>query len=225
MKSYFSAIRRYYFSPFKIVKKEKDMSVLVLFALTVTPLIFTPGPDMLFILSQVMGKGAKAGMMATLGVCSGYLVHSILVALGIAAIIVSFPILFETIRWLGIAYLLYLSAHLLKSVFSPKKLAIEEQSSSSPVKKGFFTALLNPKGMLIYFAILPQFIDKSGNTVTQGLVLSCVFIGLIFVVYCSLSLVFAKITQKTHIDARKQKWIDGTSGGLLGLAAVWLISN
>ncbi len=72
------------------------MSVFVLFALTVLPLIFTPGPDMLFILSQVMGKDAKAGMMATLGVCCGYLVHSILVALGIAAIIVSFPVLFET---------------------------------------------------------------------------------------------------------------------------------
>lgn len=201
------------------------MSVLVLFALTVTPLIFTPGPDMLFILSQVMGKDAKAGMMATVGICCGYLVHSVLVALGIAAIIVSFPILFETIRWLGIAYLLYLAVHLIQSVFSDKKLLIENKSSASPIKKGFFTALLNPKGMLIYFAILPQFIDKSGNTVTQGLLLSCVFIGLIFVVYCGLSLVFAKISQKTHIDERKQKWIDGTSGGLLGLAAAWLIAN
>ncbi|MCW8038941.1 LysE family translocator [Acinetobacter entericus] len=201
------------------------MSVLVVFALTVTPLIFTPGPDMLFILSQVMGKDAKAGMMATVGVCTGYLVHSVLVALGIAAIIVSFPILFETIRWLGIAYLLYLAAHLIKSVFSNKKLSIEKQSASNPIKKGFFTALLNPKGMLIYFAILPQFIDQSGNTVTQGLVLSLIFITLIFIVYCSLSLVFAKITQKTEIDARKQKWIDGTSGGLLGLAAAWLIAN
>lgn len=201
------------------------MSVLVLFALTVTPLIFTPGPDMLFVLSQVMGKDAKAGMMATLGICSGYLVHSILVALGLAAIIVSFPILFETIRWLGIAYLIYLAVTLLKSVFSKNAIHIENKSTSSPIKKGFFTALLNPKGMLIYFAILPQFIDKTGNTVAQGLLLSLVFIGLIFIVYCALSLVFAKISAKTHIDERKQKWIDGTSGGLLGLAAIWLISN
>ena len=201
------------------------MSVLVLFALTVTPLIFTPGPDMLFVLSQVMGKDAKAGMMATLGICSGYLVHSVLVAIGLAAIIVSFPILFETIRWLGIAYLIYLAATLLRSVFSKNTIRIENKSTSSPIKKGFFTALLNPKGMLIYFAILPQFIDKAGNTVAQGLLLSLVFIGLIFIVYCALSLVFAKISQKTHIDERKQKWIDGTSGGLLGLAAIWLISN
>ena len=93
------------------------------------------------------------------------------------------------------------------------------------MKKGFFTALLNPKGMLIYFAILPQFIDKSGNTVSQGLILSFIFIGLIFVVYCSLSVLFARISQKTQIDERKQKWIDGTLGGLLALAATWLIVN
>ena len=201
------------------------MSVYVLFALTVIPLIFTPGPDMLFILSQVMGKGAKSGIMATLGVCSGYLVHSILVALGIAAIIVSFPLLFETIRWLGIAYLLFLAFNLLKSVFNNKGLKIERKHVNRPIQKGFLTALLNPKGMLIYFAILPQFMSKSGETVTQGLILSCIFIGLIFIVYCSLSIVFAKLTQKTHLDERKQKWIDGGSGILLTLAATWLISH
>lgn len=201
------------------------MSVFVLFALTVLPLIFTPGPDMLFILSQVMGKDAKAGMMATVGVCCGYLVHSILVALGIAAIIVSFPVLFETIRWLGIVYLLYLAFGLFKSVFSKSVLNIEKKTSANPIQKGFFTALLNPKGMLIYFAILPQFIDKSANTVSQGLILSFIFIGLIFVVYCGLSILFSKISQKTQIDERKQKWVDGTSGGLLALAASWLIIN
>ncbi|WP_180077688.1 LysE family translocator [Acinetobacter sp. YH12208] len=201
------------------------MSVFVLFALTVLPLIFTPGPDMLFILSQVMGKDAKAGMMATVGVCCGYLVHSILVALGIAAIIVSFPVLFETIRWLGITYLLYLAFGLFKSVFSKNVLNIEKKTSANPIQKGFFTALLNPKGMLIYFAILPQFIDKSANTVSQGLILSFIFIGLIFVVYCGLSILFSKISQKTQIDERKQKWVDGTSGGLLALAASWLIIN
>ena len=199
------------------------MSVFLLFALTVIPLIFTPGPDMLFILSQVMGKDSKAGMMATVGVCLGYLVHSVLVALGIAAIIVSFPILFETIRWLGIAYLLFLAFSLIKSVFNTQKLAIEKKNTAKPIQKGFFTALLNPKGMLIYFAILPQFIDKTGNTVSQGLILSFIFIGLCFVVYCSLSVIFAKISQNTQLDERKQKWIDGGSGGLLMLAATWLI--
>ena len=148
------------------------MTVFVLFTLTVLPLIFTPGPDMLFILSQVMGKDAKAGMMATLGICLGYLVHSVLVALGIAAIIVSFPVLFDAIRYLGIAYLLYLAFHLFKSVLNNKILNIEKSTTAHPVRKGFFTALLNPKGMLIYFAILPQFIDPSHSALGQSLFLA-----------------------------------------------------
>lgn len=201
------------------------MTIFVLFALTVLPLIFTPGPDMLFILSQVMGKDAKAGMMATLGICLGYLVHSVLVALGIAAIIVSFPVLFDAIRYLGIAYLLYLAFHLFKSVLNNKTLNIEKSTTAHPVRKGFFTALLNPKGMLIYFAILPQFIDQSGNTVQQGLILSFIFIGLILLVYCALSLILGRIVRKKSIGLQQQKWIDGGSGALLTIAAVWLLAS
>ena len=201
------------------------MTIFVLFALTVLPLIFTPGPDMLFILSQVMGKDAKAGMMATLGICLGYLVHSVLVALGIAAIIVSFPVLFDAIRYLGIAYLLYLAFHLFKSVLNNKTLNIEKSTTAHPVRKGFFTALLNPKGMLIYFAILPQFIDQSGNTVQQGLILSFIFIGLILLVYCALSLILGRIVRKKSIGLQQQKWIDGGSGALLTIAAVWLLTS
>lgn len=201
------------------------MSVFALFALTVIPLILTPGPDMLFILSQVMGKDAKAGIMATIGVCSGYMVHSILVALGIAAIIVSFPLLFDTIRWLGISYLLYLAFKLVKSVFSQNDYQVERKNTDHPIRQGFFSALLNPKGMLIYFAILPQFIDKTQNTVSQGLILSCIFIGLIFITYSSLSLLCAHFSQKAALDAQKQKWVDGGSGALLAAAATWLILN
>lgn len=201
------------------------MSVYLLFALTVLPLVFTPGPDMLFIFSQVMAKGVKAGMMATLGVCMGYVVHSVLVAVGIAAILVSFPVLFETIRWLGIAYLLYLAFSLLKSVLNTKTLHVPKAAAGSPIRKGFLTALLNPKGMLIYFAILPQFIRQAENTVTQGLILSSIFIGLCLVVYSGLSMVIAKITANAQLDAKKQKWIDAGSGGLLMLAATWLIAN
>lgn len=208
-----------------IFEREKDMSVYLLFALTVLPLVCTPGPDMLFIFSQVMAKGVKAGFMATLGVCMGYMVHSVLVALGIAAILVSFPMLFETIRWLGIAYLLYLAFSLFRAVFNSKSLDVPKASAGSPIAKGFLTSLLNPKGMLIYFAILPQFMRNAENTVIQGLILSSIFIGLCLVVYSGLSIVIAKITANAQLDAQKQKWVDAGSGGLLMLAASWLIAN
>ena len=199
------------------------MSNLTLFTLTILPLIFTPGPDMLFILSQVMGKDVRAGVMATIGVCCGYLIHSVLVALGISAILLAYPLLFDAIRYIGVAYLLYLAFQLFRSVFSKNTLELNKKLSDNPIKKGFFTALLNPKGMLIYFAILPQFMDKAGNTITQGLTLSFVFIGLCFVVYSLLSFIFSKFTQ--ILDPKKQKWIDVSAGTMMALAATWIISH
>ncbi|EZQ10503.1 MULTISPECIES: LysE family translocator [unclassified Acinetobacter] len=202
------------------------MSTYWLFALTVIPLIFTPGPDMLFILSQVMGKNAKAGVMATLGVCLGYFVHSFLVVVGIAAIIISFPIIFETIKWLGICYLLYLAFNLIRSALNHKNIEIKQSQVISPIRRGFITSLLNPKGMLIYFAILPQFINQHTSSIMgQGIVLSLIFIGLCLIIYSSLSFVFAFLTQKTGINEKRQKWIDGGSGVMLSLAATWLIVN
>lgn len=199
---------------------------LTIFALTIIPLIFTPGPDMLFILSQVMGKDAKAGIMATSGVCMGYMVHSVLVALGISAIIVAYPVLFETIRYIGVGYLLFLAFTLFRTALTKgSDLSFNKKVEKSPVKKGFFTALLNPKGMLIYFAILPQFIDKQGNTVVQGLMLSFIFIGLCLVVYSLLSVIFAHVVRGRSIQAKQQKWIDIGSGSLIMLAATWMLSN
>lgn len=202
------------------------MSDLVLFTLTIIPLVFTPGPDMIFILSQVVGKDAKAGVMATLGVCLGYLIHSILVALGVSAIIIAYPLLFDAIRYIGVAYLLFLAFHLFRTAFSNNEaLKLNKKVVKSPIKKGFFTALLNPKGMLIYFAILPQFMNQTGNTIVQGLSLSFIFIGLCFVVYSGLSLLVGKFVRRTHFDANKQKWVDVGSGTMIMLAATWLITH
>ncbi|MBF7684229.1 LysE family translocator [Acinetobacter sp. B10A] len=202
------------------------MSDFTIFALTIIPLIFTPGPDMLFILSQAMGKGPRTGVMATSGVCLGYMVHSVLVALGISAIIMAYPILFEIIRYIGVMYLLFLAFSLFRTALTQgNNLSLNSKVTKHPIKKGFFTALLNPKGMLIYFAILPQFIDRQGNTVLQGLTLSFIFIGLCFVVYSVLSVVCARFVQGRNIQAKQQKWIDLGSGGLIMLAATWMLSN
>ncbi|MFT4020125.1 MAG: LysE family translocator [Acinetobacter sp.] len=201
------------------------MNDLSLFALTIIPLVLTPGPDMLFVLSQAIGKDFRSGMLATFGVCSGYLVHSVLVALGISAIIVAYPMLFNAIRFLGVAYLLYLAICLFRSVFQSKGIQLGQAQQGNLIQKGFVTSLLNPKVMLIYFAILPQFMHSTGNAVLQGLTLSCIFIGLCLVVYLALAFIFVKATQKVGFDERKQKWLDATAGTMITLAATWLISH
>ncbi|WP_184708556.1 LysE family translocator [Rhizobium lusitanum] len=193
---------------------------ILLFASTVLPLICTPGPDMLFVASQAMSGGAGAGLRSTAGICTGYLVHSTLAALGVAAIIAASPGLFMLLRWLGIAYLAYLAARLLiSSMKAGTSAPARAVAAADALRRGFLTAVLNPKGMMIYFAILPQFISHAGNIALQAALLSAVFIGLCGVFYACLSLVLTSFSSRTVVSDRRRRWIEGIAGGLLLIAA------
>lgn len=197
-----------------------ESTTTLVFAATVLPLICTPGPDMLFITSQALAGGARAGLRSTAGVCAGYVVHSVLVALGVAAIVVALPWLFETLRWLGIAYLAYLATRLIRSALRTGTLdAAPAARGGRELRRGFLTAFLNPKGMMIYFAILPQFIHHGGAVAAQALALSAIFVGLCAAFYAMLSVVIARIGRNGSLTDRRRRWIEGISGGLLIVAA------
>lgn len=193
---------------------------LFLFSLTVLPLVCTPGPDILFIASQAMLMGRAAGLKATVGVLLGYAVYALLVAIGLATLIASSPMLFETIRWIGIVYLVYLASKLLRAALKADDLAVPTAIEKNQFYKGFLTSLLNPKGMMVYIAILPQFMDQqSGNTSLQAFVLSAVFIFWCGVIYSATSFGLGKVS-KGGLSARRRRQIDGTAGMMVLIAAV-----
>lgn len=195
---------------------------LLLFAATVLPLICTPGPDMLFVASQTMSGGAAAGLRSTAGICIGYVVHSTLAALGVAAIIAASPALFMLLRWLGIAYLAYLASRLIGSSMKTGKDIAITASTRGGLRRGFLTTVLNPKGMMIYFAILPQFISHDGSIAAQASLLSAVFIGLCGIFYAALSLALAAIGSRARLNDRRRRWTEGIAGCLLLIAAARL---
>src|SRR5262245_22727091 len=178
---------------------------LLLFAATVLPLICTPGPDMLFITAQTLSRGAGAGLRATAGVCLGYVAHSLLVALGLAAIIAASPVLFEGLRWVGAAYLLWLASQLIRSALRPGKLAAAAAHGGAVLRRGFLTAFLNPKGMMIYFAILPQFMRHDASIALQAALLSAIFIGLCALVYGVLSVALGMAGTKSGFRDRSRR--------------------
>lgn len=192
---------------------------LLLFGTTVLPLICTPGPDMLFIASQAMSGGAGAGLRSTAGICIGYVIHSMLAALGVAAIIAASPALFMVLRWLGIAYLGYLASRLISSSMKAGKVTPKATAAADGLRRGFLTAVLNPKGMMIYFAILPQFISHNGSVAVQASLLSAVFIGLCGAFYAILSLTLAALGARTTISDRRRRWTEGIAGCFLLVAA------
>jgi threonine/homoserine/homoserine lactone efflux protein len=200
---------------------------LLLFGLAVFPLVCTPGPDVLFIASQGLTAGKKAVMKANAGILTGYCVHAVLSALGVAALVAASPILFNVIRWVGIAYLLYLAFCMIRSAMKKGLLEIQKDAKvyKHLYRKGFLTSFLNPKGLLIYLAILPNFIDKSGNYGLQALSLAAVFIVSCAIVYTIIGVSLANLSSKSVPSDKRRRLVEGFSGSLLIIAAGFIAGN
>ncbi len=200
---------------------------LLLFGLTVFPLVCTPGPDVLFIASQGLTAGKKAVLKANCGILTGYCVHAILSALGVAALIAASPLLFNVIRWVGIVYLLYLAALMIRSAMKRGLLEISkgDPAEKNLFRKGFLTSFLNPKGLLIYLAILPNFINKSESYAMQSLLLAAVFIVSCAIVYSIIGLSLAALSKRGSPSDKRRRLVEGFSGSLLLLAAGFLAKS
>jgi threonine/homoserine/homoserine lactone efflux protein len=180
---------------------------------------------MLFVASQALSGGVSAGLRSTTGVCLGYAIHSALAALGVAAIIAASPMLFEALRWLGVAYLIYLAFRLMCSAMKAGQLNLSAGPVNAQLRRGVLSAFLNPKGMMIYFAILPQFMQHGGSIPLQALILSAIFIALCGIVYTSVSLGTAVVGRNGGFSDCRRRWVEGTAGALLLIAAGRLAAN
>ncbi|WBB67681.1 LysE family translocator [Micromonospora sp. WMMD812] len=141
-------------------------------------LMVTPGPDMMFVLANATRYGARAGVVAALGVAAGEAVHVTAVVCGLAAAISASPVLFAVIRWAGAAYLIILGVRALRSTAEPTAAAAGHDSRASRAfLRGLVTNLLNPKMILFSVAFLPQFVSPASGNVTAQLVL----LGALFV--------------------------------------------
>ena len=149
---------------------------LTFFLLSVV-LGLTPGPDNIFVLFQSARYGRRAGLFVTLGLCTGLLVHTSAVALGLAAVLATSPIAFTVIKFAGAGYLLVLAW---KAYRAPVGLAQSDSPSVSSARmfvRGFIMNLSNPKVGLFFLAFLPQFVRHDlGSVPMQVIVLGGVFV-------------------------------------------------
>jgi len=201
------------------------LGTMLVFAATVLPLVCTPGPDILFVASQGMSAGTGAAMRANLGVLLGYLMHAVLAAFGVAALVAASPVLFGVLRWVGVVYLAWLALTLIRSAFRPGRLSLIKTSDKASVGRGFLTSFLNPKGLMVYFAILPNFMTSGDSIALQAAVLSAIFIALCGVVYSAVGLVVSSIAQRGSFSDRRRRSAEGAAGALLIFAAGRLAAN
>lgn len=155
---------------------------VMLFVTTVVLLALTPGPDVIYITTRGIAQGRTAALLSTLGICIGYIVHTMLAALGLSALLQSSIIAFEIVRYAGAIYLIYLGIRTLISKHGGPLTAstVKPASPWRILQQGFLTSILNPKGILFFAALLPQFI----NTHVGSVPLQMAAFGLGFTLLC-----------------------------------------
>jgi threonine/homoserine/homoserine lactone efflux protein len=144
---------------------------LLLFIAAGLLLNLTPGPDVLYVVSNALRGGARVGMVAALGITAGCFVHIFAAAVGVSALMAASTTAFTVLKWVGAAYLVYVGVRLLLSKassaiqFEADNLITErargKDSLIAVFLGGFWTNALNPKVALFFLAFLPQFIAPS----------------------------------------------------------------
>jgi threonine/homoserine/homoserine lactone efflux protein len=156
------------------------------FLLTVYVLILIPGPSVLFVISRGVALGRRAALATVLGNATGFALQLTLVSVGVGAIVARSEAVFTVLKLCGAAYLVFLGIRnirdrrALAAVFGAGPVA--PKSLGRIVREGFYVGATNPKGILIFTAVLPQFIDRSAGHVTVQLVLLgtiCILIALL----------------------------------------------
>ncbi|MDP2698981.1 LysE family translocator [Thalassospira sp.] len=198
------------------------------FLVAVVLLSITPGPDMAYLLAQAATHGRRVGIMASLGVCSGAFVHVIAAALGLSAILATSAMAFAVVKWIGVAYLVWLGGRAIWQSFRPPQDDPDDLivvSAVVPLRQpGYFRAwgqgvmidIFNPKVALFFMAFLPQFVDPAhGDMAAQFLVLGLMVNVIGFIVECALVFAVAfmvgRFTRKSGVSV----WLQRSLGGML----------
>jgi RhtB (resistance to homoserine/threonine) family protein len=188
-----------------------------LFIATAIVLILTPGQDTFFILGRSLAGGRAAGVAAALGVSAGTVVHTILAALGLSALLATSPYAFMAVKLAGAAYLLYIGvkALLARTALAPGADAAENGGRWPAFRQGIVTNLLNPKVALFFLALMPQFIDAgSTSKVAAFLALGLTFVTLGVLWCCVLAIGAAKLRGAFLRRPSIASWLNRVAGAM-----------
>lgn len=207
---------------------------LVTFALLALVVVMTPGPTVLLALSN----GSRFGLVpAGYGIAGAAISDAILISaagLGLGAVLATSAVLFSLVKWIGVAYLVWLGVQMLRSSGELGSIPAQTEGKSADTsrhrlaifRKSFLVAVTNPKGYLFFTAFLPQFLDPSQPLLMQYITLAAVFIATDVVIMTVYAGAGAQAMQ--FLSNRGALWIDRTCGGLLvalGIALAFVRRN
>lgn len=196
---------------------------LLAFALICLGMVLTPGPNMIYLVSRSICQGPAAGIVSLGGVALGFVFYMLMSALGITVLIMAIPFAYDTLKFAGAAYLLWMAWQALRpggrSPFQVRDLP--RDSPRRLFTMGLVTSLLNPKVAVLYLSLLPQFVDPAaGSVLPQFLVLGAIQIVISVSVNATIALMAGSIA--AFLAGRPlwmvvQRWLMGTVLAALAL--------
>lgn len=203
-----------------------DLTTFIAFSIATWLLAITPGPDMTISISRALSDGKLGGAMVVLGTSSGIVVHTLLVAFGVSALIIASPTAFLILKTGGAGYLVWLAIQAIRygSSLSVKRPDCPANSGMKNFLSGFWVNLLNPKVIIFFMTFLPQFVSASDPHVTGKLI----FLGLWFIVIgmpvnLGIVLTAEKLSGWLQRNTRVLRGIDYTFAGVFSLFAVKIL--
>jgi len=193
-------------------------SNLGLYIVASLALILTPGQDMMYVMSRALAQGRLAGLYSAVGVIIGILVHTVLAALGVGAILAASEGLFLLLKLAGAAYLVYLGIRLLLTREAAMAAHANGRSFSaaSLVWQGILSNVSNPKIIVFFFAFLPQFVQpKSAHPTLDLVFLGVLYAAMGLVVKAGVGLAAGSLSERILERPRAMAWINRASGTIL----------
>jgi threonine/homoserine/homoserine lactone efflux protein len=198
-----------------------SIETLLTFTLASTLLSLAPGPDNIFVLMQSALHGARAGLLVTLGLCTGLIVHTTLVAAGVAAIFLVNDLAFTLLKLLGAGYLIYLAIGAWRTGASalPANRA-PSQSVLQLYRRGIVMNLTNPKVLIFFLAFLPQFVSPASDKIAnQIMILGIIFILVALLVFGTVALLSGRLAAAFKRSGKIQRLLNRSAAMIFaGLA-------
>ena len=176
------------------------MDQILLFFISSLALTLMPGPDILFVINQSL-EDKKSGLLVSFGLCSGLVVHTLLLALGLSVIIEQNDNVIMFFKYFGSFYLFYLASQEFK-----KDIVKSERKKENFYLRGVYMNLINPKVLIFFLAYFPNFLFSDTISISyQFIILGAIFIFQALIVFSTVSLASNRLISILKVDVKNKK--------------------
>lgn len=191
-------------------------STLLTYVGVVAALFLLPGPAVLLVMARSISGGRPVGVATAVGIAIGDVFHTLLAVLGLSAMLMSSALLFDIVKYAGVAYLVWLGVSALRA--PAPDLTLPNLPRLSPLRAGrqaVITELLNPKTAIFFLSFLPQFTDAAQPLAPQLLLLGAIFVAMSVVYTVALACVAAATAGWVTRRPAFGRWLNRLTGSVL----------